>query len=327
LESFGRDWRARIDAITPTVMARRFPGPGGSLLSITPDGERLDMWIEGQSDVATSVVRDRLLVFDRDGLDARVPPPEPPPGSSPEKIASLREWDAVVRAVGAVADELLALEVTHSLRWILYETYVESNRPLPHTGLKRWSSKLTDDQRTRFEALPTGADFVPVTAALDDVLGAPAPPVPAPVVGRAVFPPEGWIRALHLPDAPIEARARHVAEEFLAIHLYLPLVVHREDWLLGLDGVALLRKLLYELDLEENGRTPATSPADWSHRLTVEQRDEILALPTGVATRASVVEAHLAARRAFCRRGRQVLGTRWPAALEQAVVGHVDARI
>jgi len=54
LASFGDDWRARIDAVTPTVMARRFPGPGGSLLSITPNGERLDMWIEAAGDVATS---------------------------------------------------------------------------------------------------------------------------------------------------------------------------------------------------------------------------------------------------------------------------------
>ena len=51
LTGFGDEWRARLDAITPTVMARRFPGPGGSLLSITPECLRMDMWIEGAADV------------------------------------------------------------------------------------------------------------------------------------------------------------------------------------------------------------------------------------------------------------------------------------
>ena len=132
---------------------------------------------------------------------------------------------------------------------------------------------------------------------------------------------------MHLPDEAPETRARHVAEEFLAIHLYLPLVVHREDWLLGLDGVALLRKLLYELDLEESGRIPATSRADWSGRLTAEPRDEILALPTGEATRAGVVEGHRAVRDAFCQRRRRVLGGDWPVAMERTVVDHVDVRV
>jgi hypothetical protein len=327
LEAFGDDWRGRIDAITPTVMARRFPGPGGSLLTITPGGERLDMWIEAAGDVSASVVRDRMTVFDRDGLDASVPPRDPPAGPSPEKFASLRAWDAAVRAVAAGADELLALEVTHALRWILYEAYVETNRPLPHTALKRWSSKLTPEQRARFDVLPTGTEYAPVMAALDEVLGVPVMPLPEPVVGRAVLPPEGWIRALYLPDEPIETRARHVAEEFLAIHLYLPLVVHREDWLLGLDGVALLRKLLYELDLEENGRTPARSPADWSGRLTSEQRDEILALPTGDATRDGVIDAIFSLRATFFERGRRILGDQWPAAMERTVIDHVDAGI
>jgi hypothetical protein len=163
--------------------------------------------------------------------------------------------------------------------------------------------------------------------ALDDVLGPPARPLPEPAVGRAILPPEGMVRARYLPNEPADARARLVAEEFLAIHLYLPLVVHREDWLLGLDGVALLRKLLYELDLEENGRTPATSPADWSGRLTAGQRDEILALPTGDATRNGVVDTMLVLRETFLRRGRGVLGDQWPAVMERAVIDHVDAGI
>jgi hypothetical protein len=325
LTGFGDEWRARLDAITPTVMARRFPGPGGSLLSITPGCLRLDMWIEGAADVPTSVVRDRRMVFDHAALDARVPPPLPPAEPSDAKFAALREWDAACRAVAQVADPLLDIEVVHTLRWILYEAYVETNRPLPTSGLKQWSAKLTPAQHAMLATLPTRGDPEAIIGALDDVLGAPAGPLPEPDLSRVIVPPEGVIRALALLDEPADARARHVAEEFFALHLYLTLVVYREDWLLGIEGIATLRKLLYELDLEENGRRPATSPDDWSGRLTAEQRVELLELPTGAATRDAVVDGHRAVRDALIARGRRVLGDSWPQSLEVAVVSHVDA--
>ena len=324
LTDFGDDWRVRLDAITPTVMARRFPGPGGSLLSITPECLRMDMWIEGAADVPTSVVRDRRVVFDRADLDGKVPPPLPPPGPSDVKFAALREWDAACRAVAAVADPLLETEVVHTLRWILYEAYVETNRPLPTLGLKQWSAKLTPAQRTMLETLPTRGDPTAIVSALDDVLGPPALLLPEPELSRVIVPPEGVIRAVALLTEPPAARARHIAEEFLALHLYLTVVVHRDDWLLGLEGISSLRKLLYELNLEENGRRPATSPTDWSGRLDAQQHAELLALPTGEATRDAVIGGHRAVRDAFIERGRRVLGDAWPEALERAVVTHVD---
>jgi hypothetical protein len=195
------------------------------------------------------------------------------------------------------------------------------------SGLKQWSAKLTPAQHETLATLPTGGDPAAITAALDEVIGAPAGPLPVPDLSRVIVPPEGVIRALALLQEPEDARTRHVAEEFFALHLYLTLVVHREDWLLGIEGVATLRKLLYELDLEENGRRPATSPADWSDRLTAPQRNELLALPTGAATRDAVVDGHRAVRDAFIARGRRVLGDSWPQPLEAAVVSHVDANL
>ena len=208
LTGFGDEWRARLDAITPTVMARRFPGPGGSLLSITPECLRMDMWIEGAADVPTSVVRDRRVVFDRAGLDERVPPPLPPADPSDAKFAALREWDAACRAVAQVADPLLAIEVVHTLRWILYEAYVETNRPLPASGLKQWSAKLTPAQHATLATLPTDGEPEAVTAALDEVLGAPAGPLPEPDLSRVIVPPEGVIRALALLHEPADGLAR-----------------------------------------------------------------------------------------------------------------------
>jgi hypothetical protein len=132
------------------------------------------------------------------------------------------------------------------------------------------------------------------------------------------------IRGVALPAVPCGERVRHICEELFAIHLYLSVVAHRRDWLLGSDGVHFLRKLLFELDLEEQGRPQAASVRDWSGRLSSEQRDELLALPTGTATRAGVIDGHVAVREAFARRGRRLAGDGWPSALERAVVTHLD---
>ena len=88
------------------------------------------------------------------------------------------------------------LQVIWVLRWILYDAYVESNRPLPRTGLKQWSAKLTDAQRATLVALPTSGDPAPVIAALEDVLGKLPAQLPGPVLQDVVVPPEGVIRGL-----------------------------------------------------------------------------------------------------------------------------------
>lgn len=50
------------------------------------------------------------------------------------------------------------------VRALLYQLFVEANAPLPTMGVKRWSNKLTLEQRTVLESLPA-ARAVP-----DDVL-------------------------------------------------------------------------------------------------------------------------------------------------------------
>ena len=72
------------------------------------------------------------------------------------------------------------------------------------------------------------------------------------------------------------------------------------------------------------GGAPATSPADWSGRLTNGQRLDLLAIPPGSADRESVAAAHLAGREVFTRRGRETLGEAWPTDMEMAVTAHVD---
>jgi hypothetical protein len=70
-------------------------------------------------------------------------------------------------------DTLLAIEAIYHARNLLYQLFVEANAPLPPMGLKRWSDKLTADQRAVLEALPTGGrDMAELTAAHDEVVRA-----------------------------------------------------------------------------------------------------------------------------------------------------------
>jgi hypothetical protein len=100
-------------------------------------------------------------VFDRDGLDARIPAPAPTAGPSRERIAFLIE--EFFRDVGMFdvastrRDLLLANEGIHLVRSLLYQLFCEANAPLAASGLKQWSAKLTPPQRALLERLPTGA--------------------------------------------------------------------------------------------------------------------------------------------------------------------------
>jgi hypothetical protein len=324
IPAFAAGWRDRLDEVTPTVMARASHGTSGSWLAITPACQRFDLWVEPASSIASSPVHHRHVLFDHDDLAALVPAPPPPAAPSPDKLRGLTRRFRAAASVGRAADELLMLQVIWALRWILYDAYVETNRPLPPTGLMQWSAKLTDAQRATFVALPSSGDPAPVIAALEDVLGKLPAQLPDPVLRDVVVPPEGVIRGLDIGSVPAGSWGRNVVEEYFALHLYLTVALHRRDWLLGVFGANDARKLLYELALEANGRRPAASPADWSGRLTNDQRLDLLAIPSGSADRESVLAAHLGGRDVFTRRGRAVLGPAWPTAMEVAVTTHVD---
>ena len=327
LPDFAAGWRDRLDRITPTVMARPSFGNSGSWLAVTAACQRFDLWVEPSSRVEKSAVTDRHLLFDHDRLTRRVPQSPPPAPPSPAKLRELADRFRKAASVARDADELLMLQVVWVLRLILYEAYVELNRPLPTIGLKRWSAKLSDPQRARLSALPTGGDPAPVVAALEEVLGPLPSELPRSGLRDVVVPPEGTIRGMSIGTAEPGTWGRQVAEEYLALHLYLTVVLHRADWLLGVVGMNDPRKLLYELALEANGRRPAVAPADWSGRLTAAQRGDLLGIPPGAPHREGVVAAHLAGRECFTRHGRELLGAAWPTAMEEAVVAHVDLAI
>jgi len=101
-----------------------------------------------------------------------------------------------------------------------------------------------------------------------------------------------------------------------------PVVMVREDWLLGVVAVQQLHQYLYELFAQSNRPRPPTGPKQWSHKLTDRQRSLLEALPVPQPKRDSVVGAHRAAVDLFEREA-PVIAERanvvWPTALHEAV--------
>ena len=161
LEPFAAEWRVWLEAITPTVLAEALPFLPGSFWSVTPAFERFDVVVEPASVMPSTFFRTRLPVLDRDDLTARIPPAEDGDGPSAAKVAALvDEWfhfTGMPEVVLCRDDWLLAVEHLHLLRGLLYRLYVEANAPLPPSGLKQWSSKLTPEQQAVLMGLPTAA--------------------------------------------------------------------------------------------------------------------------------------------------------------------------
>lgn len=143
--------------ITPAVSRRDIPGMPGSYFALTPTCERVDVLVERVSALSTSFLTRRLTVFDRDGLTAHVPTPTDP-DPSPEAIRypieeTLRQA-ANFPAVLVRQDWLMGVIAVQQIHLLLYQLFTESNKPMPPSGPKQWSSKLTSEQRQALENLP-----------------------------------------------------------------------------------------------------------------------------------------------------------------------------
>jgi len=156
-EEFAGQWRDWLAAITPTVVARPI-GPG-SFYCLTPTGERLDVIscsVSAVPDTPTTLRR-RVVVLDRDGVDALVPPPDDP-GPDTDRIAWLIEETLRQQANWPVVhvrqDWLLGQVGVQTIQLHLYELFTEANKPMPGMGPKQWSVKLTAAQRETLTALP-----------------------------------------------------------------------------------------------------------------------------------------------------------------------------
>ena len=151
-------WPELLAAITPTVLARALPWAPGIVYSVTPGCERLDLVLERASAVPASGFGRRALVFDRDGLDAQVPPPPAPPGPDARKVeTAIEEPLRYLAMLPAMLDRgalLLAQEGYVHIRRRLVELCNEANAPQVPTGVKHGQMGLTDAQYATLAALP-----------------------------------------------------------------------------------------------------------------------------------------------------------------------------
>jgi len=157
-DEFAASWRDWLAAITPTLTAR--PLAAGSFYALTPSCERFDVIAEPVGRLpATSLTR-RLVVFDRDGLEKLIPAPADP---APDRAVITYLIEETLRqaanfpAVLVRDDWLLGVIAVQQVQLFLYQLFAESNKPMPLTGPKQWSRKLTTAQRQVLSGLPAAA--------------------------------------------------------------------------------------------------------------------------------------------------------------------------
>jgi predicted nucleotidyltransferase len=121
---------------------------------------------------------------------------------------------------------------------------------------------------------------------------------------------------------PDPAVITYLIEETLRQAANFPVVLVRDDWLMGVVAVQQAQLFLYQLFAEANKPAPPTGPKQWSFKLTSAQRQLLQALPTAAPSPDSVLAARDATFTAFFREAPPIAarnGVPWPAALEQAI--------
>lgn len=167
-------------------------------------------------------------------------------------------------------------------------------------------------------------DFVS-PAELADLDGAALTPLRGDPGARPASHPAG-------PDNRAGERVGALVTEFLRVLGLLPVAVGRGEWLVAQQGDELLRRILIDLMVEENGVPPSArgGAKKLNHFLTPEQREVLEALMPPPPRRDAVIAASADLARLFLARARPLanrLGTPWPRGFEQATRRHLETTL
>ena len=156
--SFAAEWETWLAQITATLTARKITD--GSFHALTTTCERFDVISEPVSELRGTALTRRIVVFDKDDLDELIPPPRDSPPSAADISYLIEETlrqAANFPTVIVRQDWLLGVIAVQQVQLFLYELFAEANKPMPPTGPKQWSFKLSPRQRRLLEALPVAA--------------------------------------------------------------------------------------------------------------------------------------------------------------------------
>lgn len=134
---------------------------------------------------------------------------------------------------------------------------------------------------------------------------------------------------------PYRATAESVLpliNEFLRVAGLLPVAVGRQEWILALSGLEILRRLTVDLMLEENGVGPAERGGALRRNpfLTLEQRAALEGLAPAGADRDRLFVANQEIAAVFLPRARRLaerVGAQWPSVFEEATRRHLLAQV
>lgn len=158
-DSFVDGWSPWLATVVPVLVANEIPGSRLIGYVMTEDFCRIDAVIEPVGRIFESPHRRRTVVLDRDGLDAAVPEPSPGQGPDVGRITAIitefwRQQAIFPMMLDARRDLLCVLMGVQQAWQMLYDVFVESNQPLPPTGVKLVSAKLRPEQLAVLLKLP-----------------------------------------------------------------------------------------------------------------------------------------------------------------------------
>ncbi|BCJ34341.1 hypothetical protein Athai_18440 [Actinocatenispora thailandica] len=149
----------------------------------------------------------------------------------------------------------------------------------------------------------------------------------------ALFDPDGLAARLAGPASrtgPAASAVDRLTREFLRILGLLPVVLGRDEYVVGASGAGLARTLLIQLMVEEVAAPDPGGALHLRSLLAPERMAQLAALPPIAATRESVLAAHLACAGLFLPLARALAersGASWPAEMVAALREHLDREL
>lgn len=132
------------------------------------------------------------------------------------------------------------------------------------------------------------------------------------------------------PLRPDPAKVSGLVTEFLRVLGLLPVVLGREEYVVGVSGAGLLRGLVVQLFLEDVAVEDRGGALHLNTLLPPERLRALAGLPAVEATRESVLQAHLACARLFLPAARELsarIGVPWPEEMHTALNRRLDREL